>query len=72
MGIRFRIQGLFGLEDFHRNFKGIPFLCFADIIHRLEWRKAANHSRGKELLASQNMGKITSTPNRGFAEARGD
>jgi len=49
--------GLFGLEVFHKNFKGMEFFCLADIIHRLEWRKAASYSRGKELLASQNTGK---------------
>ena len=40
-----------------RIFIGISFLCFAKVIHRLERRKAASRSRGKESRASQNTGK---------------
>jgi hypothetical protein len=40
----------------------MEFLCFADIIHHLEWRKAASRSRGKESLASQNTGKKNHPP----------
>ena len=59
---------MFGLEDFYRNFKGISFLCFANVIDRLERRKAASRSRGKNRVPSQNTGKKASTLSRGFAK----
>jgi hypothetical protein len=62
----FTLKGSFGTQDFQRNFKGIEFLCFADVMHPLEWRNQPPDSSGKECFDSQNAGMRTSSRNQWF------
>jgi len=55
------------MEFFQRNFKGLLFLCFADVTRRLERRNEASSSRAKFQFPPQNTGMKTSIASQSFS-----